>query len=145
MEERNEWLFRASIALIVVAIELIRTCFGLHKKKNCAGVSLNFETIVVGVCSILWLVGLAGYVAVPRVLDFARLEVAVSLRYVGIALALGALCLLIWVHRALGANFSSIVRVRDEQELVVSGPYRWVRHPMYAAFMPLMLGYALIS
>lgn len=41
---------------------------------------------------------------------------------------------------SLGSNFSIIP---EAQSLVVTGPYRWIRHPMYQAELLMMIGVAL--
>jgi protein-S-isoprenylcysteine O-methyltransferase Ste14 len=50
------------------------------------------------------------------------------------------------VHNALRANAFAVtvVRLQDERGQVVAreGPYGIVRHPMYAAFVPVMVGIA---
>lgn|GEM_PF-879386 len=51
----------------------------------------------------------------------------------GAALAVGALA-------SLGSNFSIVPEARS---LVVTGPYRWLRHPMYFAESLIMFGIAL--
>jgi len=40
--------------------------------------------------------------------------------------------LFVWVHYSLGRNWSPIPEAKQEHQLVVSGPYRLARHPMYA-------------
>lgn len=44
--------------------------------------------------------------------------------------------------RALGAAFTGEVRVRPEQQIVRTGPYRWVRHPAYTAGILMTVGVA---
>jgi protein-S-isoprenylcysteine O-methyltransferase Ste14 len=39
---------------------------------------------------------------------------------------------MVWVQRALGANFDVTLLVCAEHTLVTTGPYRWVCHPMYS-------------
>ena len=41
-------------------------------------------------------------------------------------------------------NWSSAVTVKVGHELVRSGPYRWVRHPIYSGMILAMLGTALV-
>jgi protein-S-isoprenylcysteine O-methyltransferase Ste14 len=41
---------------------------------------------------------------------------------------------------ALGASFTLAVSTRSGQEVVQSGPYRWVRHPSYAGGLLTILG-----
>ena len=45
--------------------------------------------------------------------------------------------------RALGASFTGEVRVRPDQQLVSSGPYRLVRHPSYTAGILMVVGTAI--
>jgi protein-S-isoprenylcysteine O-methyltransferase Ste14 len=44
-----------------------------------------------------------------------------------------AVMLLCSSHAVLGRNWSPTLQIRQEHRLVVEGPYRWVRHPIYAA------------
>ena len=53
------------------------------------------------------------------------------------------LVLVFWILRALGRNFSTSLAVSET--LVTDGPYRFVRHPMYAAFLLLWTLFALIA
>src|SRR5262249_7358056 len=53
--------------------------------------------------------------------------------------------LLVWVQHSLGRRFSPTLQVRREQNLVVAGPYRRIRHPMYTALILLWVGLAMIS
>ena len=48
-----------------------------------------------------------------------------------------------WARAYLGSNWSSAVTVKVEHQLVRSGPYRWVRHPIYSGMILAMLGTAL--
>ena len=40
-----------------------------------------------------------------------------------------------WVYHELGIHFSPGIRLLENHDLVTSGPYRWVRHPMYTTFI----------
>ena len=53
-----------------------------------------------------------------------------------------ALCALGLGH--LGPNLTPLPRPRDDARLVVSGPYRWVRHPIYSGIIFASFGLALI-
>ena len=45
--------------------------------------------------------------------------------------------------RELGANFAVRLGLREDHRLIASGPYRWVRHPNYAALLLVAVGTAL--
>jgi len=47
--------------------------------------------------------------------------------------------------RALGGSLSTFPRPRRQGELVVRGPYRWARHPIYGGGILFFLGWALYS
>ena len=38
-------------------------------------------------------------------------------------------------HYHLGKGFHSLVVAKEDQFLVKTGPYRWIRHPIYTAYM----------
>lgn len=59
----------------------------------------------------------------------------VVLRDAGLIGMLLAPPLSIWIHRSLGKQFSQNLQIFDGHTLVRHGPYRYVRHPMYATFM----------
>jgi len=85
------------------------------------------------------------YLVWPNPLSFADLPIPGALRLMGaILFALGAL-LVIWVNRTLGRNFSGSLALRADHQLVRRGPYRWVRHPMYSAFVITIIGMLLLS
>ncbi len=48
------------------------------------------------------------------------------------------------LHNKIG-NFSVYPELRPQATLITSGPYRFVRHPMYVALTVMMLGIALYN
>jgi protein-S-isoprenylcysteine O-methyltransferase Ste14 len=56
--------------------------------------------------------------------------------------ALVSLVILIWSRRTLGANWSANVRTKRIVELVQSGPYAYVRHPIYTGVIGLVFATA---
>ena len=51
----------------------------------------------------------------------------------------------VWARRHLGSNWSGEVRIAAGHQLVRSGPYRFVRHPIYTAVLGMYCGTALVS
>ena len=51
----------------------------------------------------------------------------------------------VWSARALGKSMTPYPRPRETGELVEKGPYRFVRHPIYAAGLLFFLGVGLSS
>jgi protein-S-isoprenylcysteine O-methyltransferase Ste14 len=62
---------------------------------------------------------------------------------IGIALCAGGVALVIQSRRALGRNWSDLVVVKENHEIVQKGPYRWLRHPLYWGCILGFLGSAM--
>lgn len=62
----------------------------------------------------------------------------------GLALCLLGAALAIWSRHLLGQNWSLSVQLKMEHELIQSGPYRFVRHPIYSGLLLLFIGNALM-
>jgi protein-S-isoprenylcysteine O-methyltransferase Ste14 len=63
----------------------------------------------------------------------------------GLVVQLGGLALAILARRALGRNWSSEVRLAESHQLVRTGVYRRLRHPIYSGVLLMYLGLALQS
>lgn len=49
----------------------------------------------------------------------------------------------LWARWTLAGNWSSAVTFKQGHELIRTGPYRWVRHPIYTGLLVMALGIAL--
>ncbi len=47
-----------------------------------------------------------------------------------------------WARYVLGRNWSGVVTVKEDHELIRSGPYRFVRHPIYTGLLIAFIGSA---
>lgn len=63
---------------------------------------------------------------------------------IGLSLTAAGVAFAIWARWHLGANWSAIVSIREQHELIRSGPYRRVRHPIYTGMLLAMAGTALV-
>jgi protein-S-isoprenylcysteine O-methyltransferase Ste14 len=61
----------------------------------------------------------------------------------GVAIAVLGFDITFWARFTLGGNWSSSVTVKVKHELIRSGPYRWVRHPIYSGMILAMAGTAI--
>src|SRR5690349_21168785 len=61
-------------------------------------------------------------------------------RVVGLAVGLAGAVLLGWASVLLGRLLVHEAAVREDHALIDSGPYRFVRHPVYAGYLALLLG-----
>lgn len=67
------------------------------------------------------------------------------LRIAGTVVNILGTALILWSHAALGKNWNGKVRIREGHELVTSGPFRYVRHPLYLGFHFINFGAALAT
>ena len=67
------------------------------------------------------------------------------LRWAGFVSLFGGILLLWAAHHHLGRNFSSFVAIKEHQTFVNTGPYRYVKHPIYTAYVANYLGGGLLS
>ena len=62
---------------------------------------------------------------------------------VGTVTCIGGVTFAIWARKTLGNNWSGEVTLKKEHELVQTGPYKIVRHPIYTGFEIGLLGVAI--
>jgi protein-S-isoprenylcysteine O-methyltransferase Ste14 len=62
--------------------------------------------------------------------------------WLGSLLTAGGLLFTVWARLHLGRNWSGAVTIKDGHELVTSGPYALVRHPIYTGLLLAFLGSA---
>ena len=63
--------------------------------------------------------------------------------WLGAAVTVGGLLFAIWAREHLGRNWSRSVTIKQDHELITSGPYRVVRHPIYTGCLAGFLGTAI--
>lgn len=76
---------------------------------------------------------------------FAHFVIPDWVRWAGLAISLSGSMLFFWTHLALGKNWSGVLEIAKGHELVINGPYRFIRHPMYSACFLIGIGVLLLS
>jgi protein-S-isoprenylcysteine O-methyltransferase Ste14 len=143
----DDTLFRALAAVAVVTM-IGTSIYYRHRADREGGrVSRQEESSVVRIgLSLSGLLGFGGlllYFIRPSLLQWTMVPLPAGLRWTGLALAFLSALGTVWIFRNLGTNVTRTVVARDGATLVTSGPYRFVRHPLYTngalAFMALSL------
>jgi protein-S-isoprenylcysteine O-methyltransferase Ste14 len=83
----------------------------------------------------------------PRLPMFSFLNVASInplIDSLGVILCASGMAFLVWARQNLGRNWSQTVSIKKGHELVTSGPYRYVRHPMYTGGIIACIGSAIV-
>jgi protein-S-isoprenylcysteine O-methyltransferase Ste14 len=63
--------------------------------------------------------------------------------WLGFALTVAGLAFSCWARVILGRNWSGVVQLKQDHELIVRGPYSIVRHPIYTGLLLAFSGSAL--
>jgi protein-S-isoprenylcysteine O-methyltransferase Ste14 len=102
------------------------------ERRRQGGSWVTGQTILMATVAIAWLLP-------PRWPDGS----AVPLALAGAVAAVAGAALMLWAHRSLGPSFSTLPEPPRQAALVERGPYRRIRHPMYAGGLLLFGGLSL--
>lgn len=123
--------------LVLVQVRGWKHDDGIKREGTFQGIFLRLLFLVVGLGgALLWAVAPAWMPLPVPVPGWAAVAALIS--------AECGLVLLFWVHLSLGLHHSGTLHLREDHRLVQSGPYRWVRHPMYTSFLLLLGGLAVL-
>src|SRR5262249_3328302 len=94
---------------------------------------------------LVFAVGLFSWLIEPAWMSWSSLELPTWLRWVGVGSLILSAVLLVWTFRHLGRNLTDTVVTRQQHTLVLTGPFRWVRHPFYVSAFVGSLGISLLT
>lgn len=121
---------------VLAAIWLITLPFTKETKQSLTGKSLAVQRVIF----------LAGFFLIGS--DYFRqgwlgryfLPENRSITATGLALTMAGCLFAIWARLILGSNWSGTAKVKRGHELIVKGPYRFVRHPIYTGIITACIG-----
>ena len=67
-----------------------------------------------------------------------------ALAWTGIVLCVAGLAFCIWARVTLGSNWSGTITLKEKHELIVRGPYRLVRHPIYTGLLTMLVATVIV-
>lgn len=137
-----------ALAIFVVGV-LVGGYYRYKAEKAGEPISWNEEGAVVMV--LLRVFGVIGWLSVitylinPAWMNWSEMPLPDGARWVGVGTGIVSVPLLYWLFKSIGRNITQSVKTRKEHQLVTSGPYRWVRHPLYSVGTLLFLSFALMA
>ena len=143
----SELTYRIIAVSLLVCMKLIRsrTQKLADRTGNREGYRKNrLDSFLLYTMGILWSGSVVIYGLVPHWIEWASLNFPDWLRCFGVICGIASLAFLAWSDHHLGKNFSATLRVRDSHTLVESGPYRWIRHPIYTSGLMFALAMWLV-
>ena len=146
---QTETIFRIILPILIVAFIAHR---GYYTKRSARPendtLKKREEGLITKFAEGLSLIGFAAmliYVLKPNWLVWASLSFPLWLRWMGVCISLAGFALLQWAQITLGRSWSDAPRMMKEQALITSGPYQFIRHPIYTAFILILGSTFLIS
>lgn len=93
---------------------------------------------------VLWLSPLI-YLINPAWMAWSKIGLPEWVRWLGVVI--GVLCILgiYWLFSSIGSGITPTSATRKEHRLVTSGPYRWVRHPLYTVGSSLFIAFGMMA
>jgi len=147
----NDTPFRLIAAAELVAMVAVRDYYSFSRSGESIRERIRrsaeaaWLTAAMGALAILHFGGVIVYIAMPAALGWCTFNVAAPIRWAGIAISVAGAAGEVWAAISLGTNYSPLLRVGKSQVLVTTGPYRWIRHPLYSFALPLMLGWGIAA
>ncbi|SDR86895.1 methyltransferase family protein [Bradyrhizobium canariense] len=141
------WAFLGTMAIISISVGswLAKTDPGLLAERmrltaqDDQPVADKMLVLVFGVTVLIW------FVAIGIDHRMHRSDVALALQALGLAMLLLSTVFIMWVMRE-NSFAAPLVKVQAERghHVVSSGPYAWVRHPMYTGAILFVVGIPLL-
>jgi protein-S-isoprenylcysteine O-methyltransferase len=130
-------------SLLWIAIFVLWAILGFTSKQTVRSQSSSRARIAVLGVLLAWLI-LFNPDFRPEPLRERFLPMNPAISYLGLALTIIGLGFAVWARFAIGRNWGGMITVQQDHQLMRTGPYAIVRHPIYSGFMLATLGTALI-
>ena len=139
----------STLRAVLIVVMLLLLPFGLYYRitSQSTGESLDrrqeglFILATLRPLGAVFWFGVLAWMINPGWMSWSAVSLPFWSRWVGVGALLAGVALLVWTFRSLGANLTDTVVTRKKHTLVVHGPYRWIRHPLYSAaglFIPAL-------
>jgi protein-S-isoprenylcysteine O-methyltransferase Ste14 len=149
--------FRLSFIALWALFGVIRGYYGRKTKTHStfAGVKEKLKTaeeemgvefkVITAVITTIGAAGLIFYLLSPPWWTWTSIPLGEWIQWLGIATALAPIFFLVWVHQHLDKQWSIALEIQQDHRLITTGPYRYVRHPMYLGIFVYTTGLMMIS
>ncbi len=153
MNENNT--FKLLFLVLFILVLIVRAYFGIKQRRmGQSSWAVSEEAVaregrwslLLRPVAFLFMLGLIVlYFIEPSGSEWLFLPLPLWLRVSGVLLGAAGILLLVWVHRTLGMQWSTTLQFKEEHTLNTSGPYKFIRHPMYASLFLFFLGLSIVS
>jgi protein-S-isoprenylcysteine O-methyltransferase Ste14 len=93
---------------------------------------------------VLWLSPLV-YLINPHWMAWSKIGLPEWVRSIGVGIGVLCIALIYWLFSSIGSGITPTSATRKEHKLVTSGPYRWVRHPLYTVGSSMFIAFGMMA
>jgi protein-S-isoprenylcysteine O-methyltransferase Ste14 len=144
-----DFIFRILFIIAAIAMFAVRIYYQnkvLPERKHETIKSNPLELVPGVIAALTTIVFGLEYILAPGFFQFTYIfRYPDWLRWLGFAMLTLGILLLWFAHYHLGRSFSSFVAMKQGQAFVNTGPYRYIRHPIYTAYFLNYLGGGLLA
>lgn len=146
----NENIFR------ILAAVIFFTCIGIsgyyrrkadrdtgEKVSRRVDGSLTMNLIRIGGL-LLWFSPLA-YLINPSWMAWSKIGLPEWVRWLGVGIGIFCAFGVYWLFSSIGSGITPTSATRKEHKLVTSGPYRWIRHPLYTFGSSMFVAFGMMA
>lgn len=139
-----EQLFRIALILILVSMAGISGTFRSRARRDSGTIERSKEGWKMGamrlIFALLLYLPIFTYMINPTWMDWSRIVLPDWLRWTGLGIGIIVVPLIYQVFSTIGANISETILTKDSHQLVTTGIYTRIRHPLY-----MVAGLSLVS
>ena len=85
------------------------------------------------------------YLINPKWMAWSKLGWPVGIRWLGVLVGLLCVAAIYWLFSSIGSGITPTSATRKQHILVMSGPYRWIRHPLYTIGSSLFVSFGMMA
>ena len=121
-----------------------------HTPDRAARRQCQFHVLALAIFGPFWFGGIILYMVLPSWIAFLSIPLPDWFRFVMAGVTALSIPFTIWGYRTIGKNWVHALdplqfREREEENLVTTGPYRYVRNPIYLGAFTLIIALALLA
>lgn len=153
----EEFIFRYGLLALFILFMGIRGYYG--RKATPVGQKrtreerwadqVKYESKVLVILRIALVYGMIVFILIWSLVPFllpllTQLIVPSLVRWIGVIICILMIFMITWVGIHLGRQVSGTLEIKESHTLVSSGPYKYIRHPMYLVYFIFNLGLFLV-
>ena len=138
--------------ILLISIYAVFAGVRVYYRKQTLGRTSEKEYSLITKATLALMIAILGYfvslglwILVPQITLVFQIALPVLIRWFSVGLAVLGIALTVWIHRALGRQYSAKWEIQEQHQLITGGPYSRVRHPMYTTLNLFSVSVSLIS